>query len=141
MAREQMKRVASLLTCAVCYEMYKKPKYLPCHHSCCEECIGKLLKESKIVCPECRETSTSLPGGVKDLSNNLLIIHLMDEVILKPKVDGEEKATCDMCVAESSAKLLCPECVMFLGLCDHCSENHKHSKEYQYHNVIPLSEL
>ena len=63
----------------------------------------------------------------------------MDEVTLKCKVDGEEKATCDMCVEEGSAIVLCPECVMFL--CDHCGENHKHSEEYQDHNLIPLSEL
>ena len=90
MAAERMKQVTSLLTCAVCYEMCKKPKYLPCHHSYCEECIVKLLKESKIICPECRETSPTPPGGVKDLPNNFFINHLMDEVILKRKVEGED---------------------------------------------------
>ena len=134
-----MKKVTNLLTCAVCYEMYKKPKYLPCHHSYCEECIAKLVKESKIMCPECRETSDAPSGGVEDLPNNFFINHLMDEVTLKHKVDGEEKATCDMCVEEGLAIVLCPECVMFL--CDHCNEFHKRSKEYRYHNVIPLTEL
>ena len=100
MAAERMKRVTSLLTCAVCYEMYKKPKYLHCHHSYCEECMAKLLKESKIICPECRETSTVPPEGIADLPNNFFINNLMDEVTLKRKVDGEEKATCDMCVEE-----------------------------------------
>ena len=76
--------------------MYKKPKYLPCHHSYCAECIAKLSKESKIIYPECRETSTAPPGGVKDLPNNFFINNLMDEVTLKRKVEGEEKATCDI---------------------------------------------
>ena len=139
MAAERMKRVTSLLTCAVCYEMYKKPKYLPCHHSYCGECIAKLLKESKIICPECRETSTVPHEGVADLPNNFFINNLIDEVTLKRKVDGEEKATCDLCVEEGSAVVLCPECVMFL--CDHCNGFHKHVKDYQNHSVIPLSEL
>ena len=139
MAAERMKKVTSLLTCAVCYEMYKKPKYLPCHHSYCEECIAKLIKESKIICPECRETSTVPPEGVADLPNNFFINNLMDEVTLKRKVDGEEKATCDMCVEEGSAIVLCPECVMFL--CDHCNEFHKRGKDYRNHSVIPLTEL
>ena len=139
MAAERMKKVTSLLTCAMCYEMYKKPKYLPCHHSYCEECIAKLIKESKIICPECRETSTVPPEGVADLPNNFFVNHLMDEVTMKRKVDGEEKATCDMCVEEGSAIVLCPECVMFL--CDHCNEFHKRGKDYQNHNVIPLNEL
>ena len=63
----------------------------------------------------------------------------MDEVTLKRKVEGEEKATCDMCVEEGLAIVLCPECVMFL--CDHCNEFHKRGKEYRNHSVIPLNEL
>ena len=134
-----MKKVTNLLTCAVCYEMYKKPKYLSCHHSYCEECIAKLSKESKVICPECRETSTTPPGGVKDLPNNFFIDNLMEEVTLKRRVEGEEKATCDMCVEEGLAVVLCPECVMFL--CDHCNEFHKRGKEYRNHSTIPLNEL
>ena len=134
-----MKKVTNLLTCAVCYEMYKKPKYLSCHHSYCEECIAKLVKESKIICPECRETSAAPPGGAKDLPNSFFINHLMDEVTLKHKVDGEEKVTCDMCFEEALAVALCPECVVFL--CDHCSDYHKRSKEYHNHNMITLNEL
>ena len=134
-----MKKVTNLLTCAVCYEMYKKPKYLSCHHSYCEECIAKLSKESKVICPECRETSTTPPGGVKDLPNNFFIDNLMEEVTLKRRVEGEEKATCDMCVEEGLAIVLCPECVMFL--CDHCNEFHKRGKEYRNHSTIPLNEL
>ena len=139
MAMERMKKVTSLLTCAVCHDVYKKPKYLSCHHSFCEECVEKLSKESKIICPECRETSTAPPGGVKDLPNNFLINNLIDEVTLKRKVEGEEKATCDLCVEEGLAVVLCPDCVMFL--CDHCNEFHKRGKEYRNHSIIPLDEL
>ena len=117
----------------------KKPKYLSCHHSYCEECIEKLSKESQIICPECRDTSTAPPGGVKDLPNNFFINNLMDEVTLKRKVEGEEKATCDLCVEEGLAVVLCPDCVMFL--CDHCNEFHKRGKEYRNHTIIPLDEL
>ena len=122
-----------------CYEVYKKPKYLPCHHSYCEECIGKLQKESKIICPECRETATIPLGEVKDLPNNFFINHLIDEVTLKRKVDGEEHAACDMCYEEAPAVTLCPECVVFL--CDQCNDYHKRSKEYRSHTMIQLDEL
>ena len=63
----------------------------------------------------------------------------MDEVTLKRKVEGEDKAMCDMCVEEGLAVVLCPECVMFL--CDHCNEFHKRGKEYRNHSTIPLNEL
>ena len=139
MAMERMKKVTSLLTCAVCHDMYKKPKYLSCHHSFCEECIEKLSKESKIICPECTETSITPPGGLKDLPNNFLINNLMNEVTLKCKIEGEEKATCDKCSEEAVAVTLCPECVVFL--CDYCNEYHKRSKKYGNHSVIPLNDL
>ena len=139
MATERMKKVTSLLTCAVCHDMYKKPKYLSCHHSYCEECIEKLSMESQIICPECRETSTTPPGGVKDLPNSFFINNLMDEVTLKRMVEGEEKATCDKCTEAAVAITLCPECVVFL--CDYCNEHHKRSKEYGNHSVIPLNDL
>ena len=59
-----------VMTCTVCNETYQKPKYLPCHHSYCKECAAKVLKEYKITCPECKETSIAPTGGVKDLPNN-----------------------------------------------------------------------
>ena len=139
MAAEQMRRVTTLLTCAVCHEMYKNPKYLPCHHTYCEECIAQLLIASEVICPECRETSTILHERVANLPNNFFMNHLMDAITLQCRVDGEEKATCDMCVEEGSAIALCPECVMFL--CDYCNEFHKRAKEYLSHNVILLHEL
>ena len=63
----------------------------------------------------------------------------MDEVTLKRKVEGEEKATCDLCIEEGLAVVLCPDCVVFL--CDHCNEFHKRGKEYWNHTIIPLDEL
>ena len=99
MAAERMKKVAGLLNCPVCYETYKKPKYLPCHHSYCEGCMEKLQTGPNIICPECRETSAVPAGGVKDLPNNFFINRLLDEVDLKRKVEGEDEAKCDMMYA------------------------------------------
>ena len=36
------------LTCPICHELYKKPKYLTCYHSYCEECLEKLVVQSNI---------------------------------------------------------------------------------------------
>ncbi|XP_065885312.1 tripartite motif-containing protein 2-like [Dysidea avara] len=139
MAAERMKKVAGLLNCPVCYETYKKPKYLPCHHSYCEGCMEKLQTGPNIVCPECRETSAVPAGGVKELPNNFFINRLLDEVDLKRKVEGEDEAKCDLCVREGKAVVLCLDCVTFL--CEYCHEFHKNMKEYQNHNVTQLVEL
>ena len=139
MAAEQMKKVASHLTCPICTELYKKPKYLPCYHSYCEECLVKLQKGSDITCPECRKTSTIPTGGIKQLPNNFFINRIVDEVALKEKVTGEEDVHCDLCVREDPAVVLCFDCGVFL--CNHCHESHKYSREYQGHAMSQLKEL
>ena len=139
MAAEQMKKVTGHLTCPICYELYKKPKYLPCYHSYCEECLVKLAVQSNITCPECRKTSGVPNGGVKQLPNNFFINRLLDEVALKRKVEGEEEAKCDQCTRNDPVKALCLDCGEFI--CNHCLEHHKYRKEYQNHNMMPLNEL
>ena len=141
MAAEQMKKVAGHLTCPVCYELYKKPKYLPCYHSYCEQCLVKLQKagSDSITCPECRKTSAIPSGGIKQLPNNFFINRIVDEVALKEKVTGEEDVRCDLCLREDPAVVLCFDCGVFL--CSHCHEYHKYSREYQGHSMSQLKEL
>ena len=139
MAAEQMKKVTGHLTCPICYELYKKPKYLPCYHSYCEECLVKQVMQSNIICPECRKTSIVPIGGVKQLPNNFFVNRLLDEVTLKRKVEGEEEAKCDLCVRGDAVEVLCLDCGVFL--CSRCFDNHKYGKESQNHNMMPLNEL
>jgi len=136
MATEQMKKVAGLLNCPVCYEVYKKPKCLPCYHSYSEGCIVKLQKDCKIICPEYRGTSMVPAGGIKELPNNFFINCLLDEVDLKRKVEGENETKC---VDEGNAVSLCLDCIMFL--CESCHGLHKKMKGNQNHNITELVEL
>ena len=91
--------------------------------------------------PECRKTSVVPSGGVKQLPNNFFINRLLDEVALKRKVEGEEEAKCDLCVRGDldAVEVLCLDCGAFL--CTRCFDNHKYSKDYQNHNMMPLNEL
>ena len=139
MAAQQMKKVTGHLTCPICYELYKKPKYLPCYHSYCEECLVKLVVQSNIICPECRKTTSVPSGGVLKLPNNFFINRLLDEVALKRKVEGEEEVKCDLCIRGDAVEVLCLDCGAFL--CTHCVNNHKYSRDLQDHNLMPLSDL
>ena len=92
-------KVISHLTCPACHKPYKKSdkdncKYLPCYHSYCEECLVNLSVQSNqqninITCPECNETSVVPSGGAKQLPNNFFINRLLDEAVLRRKVNGE----------------------------------------------------
>ena len=139
MAAEQMKKVASHFTCPICCELYKKPKYLPCYHSYCEERLVKLQKGSDITCPECRKASAIPTGGIKQLPNNFFINRIVYEIVLKQKVTGEQEVHCDLCVKEDPTVVLCFDCGAFL--CNYCYEYHKYSREYQSHRMSQLKEL
>ena len=139
MAAKDVKMATDNLSCPVCYQLFKKPKYLPCHHFYCEQCLEKMQVQSKIICPECRKEAIVPPGGVSDFDNNFFINRLVDELILKRKVEGEEEVKCDECLGEDPVVAFCPDCTLFL--CHVCNECHKRSKKFRGHGIIPLTEL
>ena len=99
MAANESKRAIEISTCRVCFQVFRNPKYLICYnyHSYCEECLDKKQNQSKILCPDCRKETAVPAGGVKELPNNFFMNHLVDEFILKRKVEGEEDVKCDKC--------------------------------------------
>ena len=139
MAAKEVKKVTVNLTCPICYQLFNNPKYLPCHHSYCEPCLEKMQVQNKIICPECRNEATVPAGGVEDLPNNFFINRMVDELVLKRKVEGEEEVKCDECDEDEPVVAYCPECNMFF--CQICNESHKRSKRFRGHGIVPLTEL
>ena len=138
--KEVTDQLEDQLTCPICCELYKKPKYLPCYHSYCEECLEKLVVQSNILtCPECRKTSAVPSGGVKQLPHNFFIAGLLDDIVLKRRIGGEEEMKCNHCTSNDPVKAKCLDCGEIL--CNHCLEHHKYSKEYQNHKTVPLNEI
>jgi len=95
--------------------------------------------QSKIICPECRGEAIVPLGGVKDLPNNFFINRMVDELVLKCKIEGEEEMKCDECDEDEPVVAYCPECNLFL--CQFCYENHKRNKRFRGHGIVPLTEL
>ena len=139
MATKEVKKATVNLTCPICYQLFNNPKYLPCHHSYCEQCLEKMQVQNKIICPECRKEATVPAEGVKDLPNNFFINRMVDELVLKRKVEGEEEVKCDECDEDEPVVAYCPECNMFF--CQICNEPHKRSKRFCGHGIVPLTEL
>ena len=139
MAAKEVKKATVNLTCPICYQLFNNPKYLPCHHSYCEHCLEKMQVQNKIICPECRNEATVPVGGVKDLPNNFFINRMVDELVLKRKVEGEEEVKCDECDEDEPVVAYCPDCNMFF--CQTCNESHKRSKRFRGHGIVPLTEL
>ena len=128
----EVKRATENLTCPVCCQLFMNPKYLPCYHFYCEECLEKLQKQSRITCPECRQETTLPAGGVKKLPNNFLINRLKDDLVLNRK--DEETVTCDNC-NDDETSAYCPNCNLFL--CTACYDKHKETNAC--HNIGTVS--
>ena len=139
MAAKVVKKATTNLTCPICYQLFKNPKYLPCYHSYCEKCLEKMVVRSKITCPECRQKVTVPVGGVKKLTNNFFISRMVDELVLQRKVEGEEEVKCDKCDEDKPVVSYCPDCNVFL--CNHCNDNHKRYRRFHPHCIIPLTEM
>ncbi|XP_070204927.1 E3 ubiquitin-protein ligase TRIM7-like [Littorina saxatilis] len=63
----------SNMTCAVCLEVYRDPKFLPCHHTFCARCIRGVAERSHgnvFPCPQCRKATPLPPEGVPALQSN-----------------------------------------------------------------------
>ena len=88
MADQDMKATDNI-SCPACHQLFKKPKYLPCHHYFCEECLEKIQVQSTIVCPKCKKEATVPGGGAKEFNTNFFISRLVEDFILKRKVEGE----------------------------------------------------
>jgi len=59
-------------------------------------------------------------GGVKEFATNFFINQLVDDLILKKKVAGEDKVSCDECDEDDPVVSFCPDCNLFLcGTCNH----------------------
>ena len=97
------------------------------------------MVKAKIACPECRKEVKVPEGGVKDLVNNFFINHLIDELVLKRKVDRDDQVICDKCDEEDPVVSYCPDCSLFL--CSICNDYHKRDKDSRSHGIIPLAEL
>ena len=95
--------------------------------------------QCKITCPECRKEAEVPAGGVNEFATNFFINRLVDDLILKKKVEGEQEVKCDECNEDDSVVSFCPECNSFL--CPTCNDYHKRSKKSYNHVIVPLAEL
>ena len=139
MAARELKIVTGHVTCPICYQLYKDPKVLPCQHSYCRECLNKLEKNKQVTCPECRKVAEVPDGGIEEFKTNFFINRLVDDCILKRKVEGEEEVHCEACIENDPVTTFCPECVLFM--CQACDSHHKRNRNTHQHHVIPLTDL
>ncbi|PVD36449.1 hypothetical protein C0Q70_03433 [Pomacea canaliculata] len=86
MAASDMASAQINMTCAICREVFTSPRFLPCHHTFCLECLEQLanVHGNTIPCPTCRARATVPPGGVRALQVNF---YFTDEALEQARSD------------------------------------------------------
>ena len=127
MAEGQVKQILEKeVTCALCLDLFKEPKKLPCDHIYCKECLRGLAPRSlqaTISCPECR-TLTQIPGNNVNKFPTAFQTNRLIEAFqqVKVRVETDSPNVTELCQAhptqplaiycETCKKQLCRDCVL-----------------------------
>ena len=127
------------LSCKICYEVYKKPKQLPCLHSFCVACLNRLAEtravNGKIACPSCqRHVDVPESGTFENFPVSFYINSLLD--VLAIKECGATQVTCGNCDKKSEQSSYCFDCSKFW--CGECLNGHNILRVNKEHRVTAL---
>ncbi|CCD61643.1 RING-type domain-containing protein [Caenorhabditis elegans] len=87
--------MSKVIECEICNLEFSSvnedqvPRILKCGHSVCQCCATKLLKNSAISCPFCRETTSV--SAVKDLQKNFALLQIIEHTKTE-RVEEEDEA-------------------------------------------------
>lgn len=149
-----------ILKCPICFEVFNKPKYLPCLHTFCEACLDSYIvssvqqdletknneTESKpkvdFKCPVCRVvvpvSDQTLP--VEEWASTFTTNHSLLALLDKQKLQRNVKL-CDPCQMDSkdvTAKSWCKVCNE--ALCETCANYHRKFVATKQHKLFAITE-
>nr|XP_034317707.1 E3 ubiquitin-protein ligase TRIM56-like [Crassostrea gigas] len=133
--------------CTICFDDFKSPKWLPCSHSFCHECLKNHIEfscQSKLApvgfsCPLCRDfilvenISAKISDWVNGFPNNDTLGKISETL---------QGGFCDSCQRdgeEAKATQFCLKCKE--KLCIVCTKCHKRNLVTKDHEVLLLDEL
>ena len=124
--------------CGVCLEHMgdRNPRLLVCHHSYCECCLTKLLRNGRITCPNCRQI-TEIRNNVTELAMNFWLLQMLDHDKQVVKSAPKVQHICQFC-NQHEAESKCETCNQIL--CKQCTEKHNKMKQFKGHNVMEMCE-
>ncbi|XP_073524849.1 E3 ubiquitin-protein ligase TRIM45 [Phyllobates terribilis] len=133
--------------CPQCHDLFSDPRVLPCLHTLCMRCLRslepfstlergqKLVAQESVLCPVCDSEVTLPPGGIRDLTPDLLA---QTEVLLERLRCGGDEMPCDLCGDDKGEKR-CQDCRA--TMCEFCCLAHRRQRRTCGHSVLPLQDL
>uniref|UniRef100_UPI00358E060B zinc-binding protein A33-like n=1 Tax=Myxine glutinosa TaxID=7769 RepID=UPI00358E060B len=136
--------ILEILTCPVCFDLYKEPVALPCGHSFCRVCLETSWENGEedkcCVCPHCREVFPQKPK----LKKNLIIANFVEKMKFKKRkvelgVDVRDielgdvnsegpESHCQLCYREAAKR--CVPCAIL------CCEQHLKPHKQKRHKLV-----
>ncbi|CAG2254017.1 TRIM56 [Mytilus edulis] len=140
-----------LLTCTICLETFKVPKYLPCLHTFCESCIKTYIvsstkKENEAEgfnCPVCRTfvSYDKRPDKPEAWASSLPVNHFVMSMLDKRAIQRSEKV-CNSCQINNDMKMAISWCTICEeAFCEQCAKCHKSFKVSAKHKLISFNEI
>ncbi|CAC5407024.1 TRIM56 [Mytilus coruscus] len=150
-SREDIEQLDDLLTCTICLETFKVPKYLPCLHTFCESCINTYIvsstekeKESEgFKCPACRKLVSYIKTAEKPetWASTLPTNHFVMSMLDKREIHRSEKL-CNSCQFNDKSKKAMSWCTFCEeAFCEQCDECHRSFKVSAKHKLISINEI
>lgn len=132
--------------CSICVDNFKTPRYLPCKHSFCHDCLSAYISsqfistESRLGfhCPFCRDYVPNICAA--DNPEDWTRCFPMNR-ILEKYVSSSDQQFCEACQRESEeekATHFCLNCNE--KLCDVCTKCHRKGLTTREHSIVSLSE-
>ncbi|CAC5413859.1 TRIM56 [Mytilus coruscus] len=150
-AIEVKDELSELLTCPICLEIFRVPKYLPCLHTFCESCISTYIlssvtkekDKSGFKCPVCRKVKSMQEhhGAPETWAEQLPINHLITSMMDLKDISRSEKV-CNACQLSNVSKKAVSWCtVCGEAYCTECTKDHRKFRLSLHHRIISIEEL
>lgn len=132
-----------MLTCPLCLEFAQNPKYLPCIHTFCFECLEKDLEnknkdEITAACPKCGRIYNVPSVGLDGLPTNIFVAQSIEQLTISKTLSTNTSQICELCQNEDSC-IYCWDCHQCM--CDRCCLAHRGSTVSKSHVIRNLEEM
>ncbi|XP_068757925.1 E3 ubiquitin-protein ligase TRIM71-like [Montipora capricornis] len=129
-------------SCPVCQDILRDPRYRPCLHSICLNCLINWHRASggqvDLRCPKC-QVRCRLPasGDLKDLPASFFLSGFIDALTIRES--DKMQVTCGNCDKKTYKTSYCFECCKFY--CDECLIGHNIIRNYKDHRVLAVKDF
>nr|XP_022308052.1 tripartite motif-containing protein 45-like [Crassostrea virginica] len=132
--------------CPICFESFKTPRYLPCYHTFCHNCLSSYIlstcksKDNPVCfpCPLCRQFVPA-PSflGEPEKWTELIPINTIIQALCEKK-----DQFCDACRRANEEEVATDWCGSCLeSLCAFCAKAHKRSAASQDHTLVSKADI